>query len=157
MGMDANPLALLLPVSGLNQSDLARLAGVSRQAASVWMRGGAPGGMRVSHLLSLSRALGVGLAELAEPLPALEPELEDALRAELLWDSLYPGLLEFCAALALGEPRALARLVQVYGLYRAARAGGREVWTRYPEYRRHIKPARRAGLDLIWRLERGRA
>ena len=155
--METNPLALLLPVQGLNQSDLARLAGVSRQAVSLWMRGDAPAGMRVSHLLSLSRALGVGIAELAEPLPGFEPELERDLEAEFLWDGLYSGLLEFAAALARRDHKALARLAQVYGLYRASKAAGGAAWTDYPEYRRHIKPARREGLDRIWRLETSRA
>ncbi|MBI3299751.1 MAG: helix-turn-helix transcriptional regulator [Elusimicrobia bacterium] len=142
---------------GLSQSDLARLAGVSRQAVSLWLREESPADMRVSHLLNLARALGVGAGDLVEPLPVLDPGDEGRAVAELLWDGLYPGLGEFCAAIARDEDRALARLVQVYGLYRAAGAAGGNVWASFPRYKRLIKPARRQGLERVWNLETGRA
>lgn len=148
-----NPLSLAMVTRGLNQSDVARMAGVSRQAVSLWLREKSPGDMRVSTLLSLARALGVAAGDLAEPLPALAPEEERRAVTELLWDGLYPGLAEFCAALAREEEPALARLAQVYGLYRAAAAAGPAVWTGFPRYKRLIKPARRQGLERIWSLE----
>ncbi|MCC7441796.1 MAG: hypothetical protein IT285_09185 [Bdellovibrionales bacterium] len=54
-------------------------------------------------------------------------------------------------ALIQGEEPALARLVQVYGLYKAAKTAGRKVWERFPQYKRHIRPTRREQLEHVWR------
>lgn len=75
------------------------------------------------------------------------------MRVDFLWDGLYPDLRAFAAALAREDDKALARLVQADGLYRAAAAAGAAVWERFPSYKRHIKPLRRAGLERIWALE----
>lgn len=151
--MDSDALLLLMLVRGLCQSDLARLAGVSRQAVSLWCKGTGPAEMRVSHLLSLCRGLGLGVDDVVAPWPAPALETERAMRVDFLWDGLYPDLRAFAAALAREDDKALARLVQADGLYRAAAAAGAAVWERFPSYKRHIKPLRRAGLERIWALE----
>jgi transcriptional regulator with XRE-family HTH domain len=151
--MENQALLLLMLVRGLSQSDLARLAGVSRQAVSLWLKGGASAEMRVSHLLSLCRGLGLGVDDVVAPIPKLPPETERGMRADLLWDGLYPDLPAMGAALVREDDKALARLVQADGLYRAAAAVGASVWERFPAYKRYIKPLRRAGLERIWELE----
>ncbi|TBR17373.1 XRE family transcriptional regulator [bacterium] len=151
--MERNALLLLMLVRGLSQSDLARLAGVSRQAVSLWFREDGSADMRVSHLLSLCRGLGLGVDAVVAPLPEPPPDTERAMRVEYLWDGLYPDLPAFGAALAREDDKALARLVQADGLYRAAAAVGGAVWERFPAYKRHIKPQRREGLERIWDLE----
>lgn len=155
--MDKDALTLLMFARGLSQSDLARLAGVSRQAVSLWFKGDGRADMRVSHLLNLCRGLGLGVDKIVSPLPKLSREAEQAMRAEFLWDGLYPNLLAFSAALAREDDRALARLVQADGFYSAAGAVGSAVWRRFPAYKRHIKPLRRIGLERIWELENGPA
>jgi hypothetical protein len=72
------------------------------------------------------------------------------LEASLLWDHLYPDLDSFAFALGGGEPRALARLVQVYGLYAAESALGCVAWRAFPVYKRHIHPVRRRQLETLW-------
>jgi hypothetical protein len=47
------------------------------------------------------------------------------------------------------EPRAIARLVQVYGLFRSEKIIGRAVWRRFPEYRRFLHPARQEELGKL--------
>ncbi|TPW21444.1 MAG: Uncharacterized protein FD126_675 [Elusimicrobia bacterium] len=155
--MEKNALLLLMLVRGLSQSDLARLAGVSRQAVSLWFKGGGSADMRVSHLLNLCRGLGLGVDDVVAPLPKLPPETERAMRVDYLWDALYPDLPALGAALARQDDKALARLVQADGLYRAAAAVGTAVWERFPVYKRHIKPQRREGLERIWELEKSPA
>ncbi|MBI5881552.1 MAG: helix-turn-helix domain-containing protein [Elusimicrobia bacterium] len=155
--MNRHDLELLVESLSLGQSDLARLAGVSRQAVSLWFKGPDGGmGMRASHLIALSRNLGMSLDELTSPV-GLDEKSEQDMKAELLWDGLYPGLAGFCAALARGEDRALARLVQVYGLYKADAVAGESVWTGFPRYKRHVHPGRREGLEAVWRFETSRA
>ena len=147
-------LDVLMKVRGLNQSALAKAAGVSRQAVSLWFMKSAEDriGIRGAHLLELSRALNLSLDELVAPLPRLDPEGQESLTAELLWDKLYPDLVAFSIALARGELQALARLAQVFGLFRAAKMAGDAAWSRFPEYARLIHPQRRGDLERVWRL-----
>lgn len=156
--MTSSALLALMLSRGMNQADIARLAGVTRQAVSLWLRlpKGAIVDMKVSHLLNLSRGTGLSLDELTAPWPALGPE-EEALAAELLWDRAYASLLEFALALAREDDKALARLAHAYGLYRGARIAGDAAWGRFPQYKRHLQPQRREGLERVWRFETSRA
>lgn len=142
-------------VRDLNHSDLARAAGVSRQAVSEWFHpktpGDAPIPVRSRTWENLSRALNLPLEEFSRPLP-LTREESAPLTTLLLWDGLYPDLVAFAAAVVNEEPPALARLAQTYGLYAAAKAGGAAVWRRFPDYARHLHPNRRAELQRIWDL-----
>ncbi len=104
--------------------------------------------MRGSHLAGIGRALDVSLDSLMQPLPCLG-ENEDALRAHLLWDRLYEGLTEFAVALIGWEPRAVGRLVEVYGVYAAAKILGPSVWKRFGEYSRFTAPKRRGDLQTL--------
>lgn len=144
---------MLMMVRGLSQSDLARCAGVTRQAASLWFKSDDPDHVNVQsrHLEKLSRSLAVSMDELAQPLPALGDEADKgSLETTLLWDRLFPSLDDLAIAAARGEARALARLAQVYGLYAAERMAGRRAWKDFPRYKRHIHPVRRMELERLW-------
>lgn len=151
--MNVSTLSTLMKARGLSQSDLARRAGVTRQAASLWFRSADPRQVNVQsrHLEKLSQVLAVSMDDLARPLPALADEsTKSSLETALLWDRLFPSLDDFAIAVARGEERALARLVQVYGLYAAERMAGRRVWKDFPRYKRHIHPVRRRELERLW-------
>jgi transcriptional regulator with XRE-family HTH domain len=143
----------------LNQSDVARIAGVSRQAVSTWFKAAESGSANIQtrHLMALSEGLGVPAQVLLEPLPGLTREERARWRTTLLWDNLYPDLDAFVLGLARGEDRALARLVDRVGLYRAASIAGGAVWKRFSAYRRHLHPARRSGLERLWTARQSRA
>ncbi|MBI4231478.1 MAG: helix-turn-helix transcriptional regulator [Planctomycetes bacterium] len=143
----------------LSQSDLARMAGVSRQAVSLWLRGtegkGAndPVEVRSSHLVALARAAGVSVDDLVDDLPLLgDPETRADVETEMLWDRLYPGLIAFAAALAGREPAAVARLVQVRGMYGAAAVLGESIWNGFDGYKRFLPPVRRRECQRLWDL-----
>ncbi len=151
----AQGLLSLQTLRSLNQSDLARLAGVSRQAVSLWFKDAGAGRIKMSadHLLSLCRGLGISAEDLAADFPALDPGQRTRLEATLLWDRLYPTLEDLGIAACAGEPQALGRLVETYGLYASAGMLGPAVWERFTDYRGYIHPARRPGLERIWRLK----
>lgn len=78
------------------------------------------------------------------------------MRASLLWDGLYPDLADFAIAVNKGDPRAIARLLEVHGLYPTAKVIGDRVWTDFPRYARYIHPARRRQLETLYRWRRRR-
>jgi len=147
----------LMRVRGWSQSDVARMAGVSRQAVSLWFRNEATESidMRVSHLAALCRAARVSADDLLQSLPGNDnPKERRMLEAELLWDHLYPDPNMFAGALADFELVAVARLVQVRGIYAAARILGDRVWSEFLTYRQFMKPVRRKECERLWKLRR---
>ena len=79
------------------------------------------------------------------PISAVGP-----LQVSLLWDRLYPSTEDFIIALVKGEYRAVARLVQVYGLYRGDKILGKSVWKKFEKYKQLIQPVRRRQCEKIW-------
>ena len=146
--MFLNNIKVLCRLRGIRQSDLARKAGITRQAVSLWFRKGRRGEVpvRSDHLVRLCRALEIGIDDLMAPLP----ETGD-LEASLLWDRLYPDVFALVAAASDGEPRALARLVQVHGLLVTARLFGRQVIKGFQHYKKHIHPTRREQCEQVWK------
>lgn len=153
--MDIQRLRSHLKAKGWSQSELARRIGVSRQAVSLWLRGQGQVSVRSPHLFRVSEALGVPVSDLRRPLPGFGASHEP-VRAALLWDQLYPDLDDFAIAVNRWEPRAVARLVQVHGLYAAEKVLGPEIWGRFPTYAPHIHPVRRRELEALvrWRESR---
>ncbi len=131
------------------------MAGVSRQAVSLWFKEADSGQVKMSadHLLSLCRGLGVSAEDLAAEFPIFDPDQRAGLEAALIWDRLYPTLEELAIAACAGEAAALGRLVETYGLYASAAMLGPMVWERFAAYRVYIHFARRPGLERIWRLK----
>lgn len=147
--LNVRTLVALLKARGWTRAELARRVGVSRQAVSLWF-GGEEANLQGKHLIRVSEVLGVSVEELAKPLPCFEPEIHAQLRATLLWDRLFPDLDDFAVALSAGDPRALGRFVEVYGLYAAEATLGSLVWRDFPNYKRYIHPARRRELETLW-------
>lgn len=88
-------------------------------------------------------------------MPALDGDVDTATTA-LLWDGLYPDLVDFAIAAGRFELRAVGRLVEVYGLYAAAKILGPSVWKRFHEFKRFLHPVRRRQLEALveWRRNR---
>ena len=98
--MQRKNVKLLCKKIGLNQSDLARLAGVSRQAVSLWFKKEEDFiNIKSRNLDRLCRGLGISPDELLKDLPELEPV--GAWRTQFLWDRLYPDLESFALFKAL--------------------------------------------------------
>jgi hypothetical protein len=109
--------------------------------------------VRSGHLENLSRGLGLPIDDLVWPLPCLESEEErKRLSAELIWDRMYPDIEGFVLALCRNEPKALARLVEAYGLCSSARMAGAVVWSRFSEYKRFLPPALRRDIEPLWNM-----
>ena len=153
--MNTKFLKILSILRGYSQSDLARMTGISRQAVSLWFKNqSTQANIQSKHLEKLSSALEISLDELVKPLPALENEQNcQNLTTTLLWDKLYPSLESFFAAIINEEPRALARFVEVYGLYGASHNMGACVWKKFNDYKKYIHPIRRQQCEKIWNKE----
>ena len=106
--------------------------------------------IRGQHLLRVGQVLGIPVEALDRPLPG-EAEAQRHLRSAYLWDHLYPELSDFAVAVGRREPQAVARLVQVDGIYAAAKLIGRSAWTGFDDYKRFIHPARRRQLEGLVR------
>lgn len=157
--MNIQTLRALAKVRDKRASDIARMAGVSRQAVSKWMKAGAHAAISVrsQNLQHLADGLGIRADELLRSLPVLDDHaLRSAYETIFLWDRLYPGLEDFAIALVRGNEAALARLVQVFGLYKSANVAGPQVWRRFPFYKKHIRPIRREQLERLWKLRQER-
>ncbi len=148
-------LELLCRKRGLNQSDLSRLAGVSRQAVSLWFKKKEDFiDVRSRNLDRLCRELRISPNDLLKEMPVLEPV--GAWRAQFLWDRLYPDSESFALALSKGDLRAIGRLVQVWGLYRSAKVLGKVVWREFEKYAKYITPPQRRKCECIWALHENR-
>jgi transcriptional regulator with XRE-family HTH domain len=156
--MNINTLKMLMKIRSMNQSDIAKIAQVSRQSVSLWFASGSDfQNIQVLHLLRLSQALGISMDEFASPIPVFnDPDKCRSLSAEFLWDRLYPDLHAFFIALARRKYQAVARLAECRGLYESARVSGNIVWKEYPKYCRYIHPAKRKECDYIWKLHANR-
>lgn len=142
-------LEAFLKARDWTQAELARRVGVSRQAVSQWFQR-EEANLQARHLIRLAGALGVSVEDLARPLPCFDPDTHARLRAALLWDRLYPDLDDFAVALNSGDPRALARFVEIYGLYAAEATLGSAVWEEFEDYKRYLPPVRRSELETLW-------
>jgi transcriptional regulator with XRE-family HTH domain len=147
--MQVRTLQGLLKARGLSQAELARRVGVTRQAVSLWLQREVAN-IQSRHLLCLSQVLRVPVEVLARPLPCFSPDTHARLRATLLWDRLYPDLDDFAVAVNRADPRAVARFVEVYGLFAAEKTIGRTVWKKFPAYKRYINRGRRRQCEILW-------
>ena len=140
----------------LNQADIARASGVSRQAVSLWFSSdGDFQNVHVATLMKLSDSLEIDPAEFLEPLPGMDdPAAVRRLATEFCWDRACPDIYRFLAALADAEPRATARFIESRGIYAAASVLGQRIWDDYAGLRPLLPPVRRAEIDTAWRIHR---
>lgn len=149
-------LKAVMAKRGCSRADVARAAGVSRQAVSLWFRaGGDFCNVHAATLMKLCAALAIDPAELLKPLPGIsDAGAVRRLEAEFCWDRAYPDVYRFLAALADAQPRAVARFIESRGIHEAASAVGQRVWSDYAALRQLLPPIRRAEVDTICRIHR---
>ena len=148
--MLASNIKILCETRGLRHSDLARMAKISRQAVSLWFKKDKSknhSSIRLDHIYNLSKALGVKIDDLM--LPAIDV---NELEVTLLWDNLYPTVVELVNAAIKGEDRALARMVQVYGLLSSTKLYGKKVINNFTRFQKYIHPVRREETIRIWQI-----
>lgn len=143
----------------LSQSDLARLAKVTRQTVSRWFAVGRHanrGEINVESktLRRISEALKISANDL---ISSTEIPEKEKFETALLWDRAFGSLEEFAVALGRQELKAVARLVQVYGMFAAEKIVGQMVWRDFDRYARYIHPARRVECEKLCRLKQGLA
>ena len=150
--MNTATLKAYARAQGLNQSAIAKAAGVTRQAVSIWFSKQGKVDLLSSTLQRLALSLGVTGEALSQPLPILgDPVERKKWETDLLWDRLYPDLESFVAGVNRGQKTALARLVQMCGLYQAEKIAGRQVWKKFESYKALIHPARRREAEILWK------
>lgn len=132
----------------MNAAQLARACHVSRAAVTKWFSGRESFvNVETKTARTLAQVLGVPLAQLFEPIATLSQ-----FHTAFLWDCLYPSMEKFTLAVMLGDLVAMARFVQVAGLFKAEAVFGKKIITSFPKYKHYIKPVRRKSLETIWPL-----
>ena len=93
-----------------------------------------------SKLLEKAAALSQGLVELTRT------------QSAYLWDQRFPDIETFVVAAMNSNLDAVARTVEVHGLYGAADILGDIVWHSFDKYRRYLPPKKRQAMEAVWLL-----
>lgn len=153
-------LKVIAKMRGLSQSDLAKMAGLSRQAVSLWFKKTKNQrqveiNLQTKHLQKLSQSLHIRIDDLMNVLPCLDDlSYMESCQTSLLWDHLYPSVEDFVISLVRHEPRAMGRLVEIFGLFQAEKLIGNSVWKNFHKYKKHIHPIRRKECEHLWNLQK---
>lgn len=150
--MNRSTLKSLSRIKGIRQADIAAMAGVSRQAVNRWWTTDEEN-LNVLSITQerLAESFGVTMEVLSRNLPVVSNKSQrKKIETQLLWDKLYPDLERFACGVVVGHPEALARLVQVFGLFSAEKIAGKQVWKKFPQYKNKIHPGRRRTLEAVW-------
>ena len=141
-------LKILKIINNLNNSKLAQAAGLSRAAVTKWFQSDKDKiNMQTAHLFKMAENLNIPAQILLTPLADLTP-----FQTRFLWDSLYPDMESFLVAILEKRSPALARLVQVLGFHDAQKIAGKAIITGFLKYKKHLKPARKKQLEILWPL-----
>lgn len=134
----------------LNQATIAELASVSRASVTKWFQEGEGRdwvNVETKTIIQLAEALKISPEYFLKPLSNL-----DVYETRFLWDHLYPDMGTFLKALQERRLVALARLVQVLGLYAAVQVLGQVILKKFWDYAKYIKPSHRRSLETLWPL-----
>lgn len=138
----------LMSLNGINGAQLARRCHVSRAAVTKWFSTSENFiNVETKTARTIAQVLGVPLSQLFEPIAILSQ-----FYTAFLWDSLYPSMEKLIVAIMRGDAVAMARFVQVAGLFKAEAVFGKKIIVSFPKYKHHIKPARRKSLETLWPL-----
>ena len=154
--MNLDALKTIMRVRNRSGAEIARLAGVSRQAVSLWLNTEAKEcSVRSITLRRLADALGVSSDQLIFcDRNLMTQHSSPSLEARYNWDRLFPDINSFAIAIIQEDPRALARLAQTIGLFRAAKIAGKVVWRKFHSFKQEILPQRRSECESVWKIQR---
>ncbi|HPI39976.1 MAG TPA: helix-turn-helix transcriptional regulator [Pseudobdellovibrionaceae bacterium] len=154
--MNANTLFSYIEIKGIRPAQLARRVGISRQTLSEWKKKSKTNSninIYSQTQEKLAFELGLRYEDLNRAIEVLENKnLRKEIETELFWDKLYKNIESFSSAVIRGQPEALARLVQVYGLYASAKIAGNQIWDKFHLYKNKIHPAYRKQAEVLWKL-----
>ncbi len=159
--MNIEALEIIKKLRGLNSSKIARMAGVSRQAVSLWSKeadrsGGYPfANVRSATVVKLVESLGIGADRLLSSMKHQENKryMRD-FEIEFNWDKSFPSFTDFVVELLKGDLKALSRFVQTIGLFEASAILGKSIWKRFSLYKRFMHPKRREQCERIWKIQK---
>ncbi len=157
--MNVQTLYTLLELKQISAAQLANKAGISRKTLSAWkskaLKSNNPKINVYSHIQNqIETALKISPGILERSLIIhTDKKTNDSLTTQLLWDQLYFSIEIFILALLKGHPKAIARLVQVFGIYASYKLLGIVVWKKFPQYKAFIHPAYRKKTEVLWNLE----
>lgn len=158
MGMHIEALKLVMAQRDLGMADIARMAGVSRQAVFLWLAQDKENpiiNIQTVTLVRLAKALNLKIEQLMNvPLTISNEKKREELRARFIWDRMYPNLEGFLCACSRGEPRALARLIESYGLFGSVRIAGKGVWKKFDRLKKLLHPVLRKECEILWNLQK---
>lgn len=152
--MNPYTLKAILKVRGLKAADLSKSTGISKQLLSHWFaQKDLSLNIHSKNLTKLASGLGLSVDALSSPMPILEDGTErKALETNLLWDRIYPDLESLIRGILRHEETALARIVQIYGLFQAEKIIGKIVWKKFPSYKSKMSPVQRKQSEVLWNL-----
>ena len=149
--MNILALKLVAKFRGVSQSKISEFANVSRQRVSQWFSQSEEfvniGSISAANLAS---RLNVTCDVLLQAMPGLV-ELTRTQSA-YLWDQRFPDIETFVVAAMNSNLDAVARTVEVHGLYGAADILGDIVWHSFDKYRRYLPPKKRQAMEAVWLL-----
>ena len=153
--MHLGALKLLVAAKDWNQSQIAKMSMVSRQAVSLWFKSEKNSvDIHSSHLIALSDAAGCQIRNLVRAPAGLEnPTQRQELENYYNWDRSYKSIESFLVLVARGDLRALSRLVERSGIFVAASIVGVEIWEKFHEYKNFLPPQKRKAAELLWKKQ----
>jgi transcriptional regulator with XRE-family HTH domain len=156
--MNIEALKLIMAQRDLTKSDIARMARLSRQAVSLWFQKSTEEqfiNIHTSNLILLANALDVKVEKFINVPEVLSDQNKvDELSVRFLWDKMYVNLENFLCACVRGEPKALARLVENFGMFASAKIAGNAVWKKFDRLKKWLHPIRRKECEQIWNLQK---
>lgn len=141
-----------MTLKNIKPAELARRAGISRQAISRWFHISKDDHINAewNTILKIADALNIKPAQLSKDFfQSLTPETKLQYHSLLLWDHLYDSIESFSIALTKKEYKAVARYIQVFGILAAEKIFGSWVFKKFDQYAPYIHPVRRKELKIL--------
>ena len=148
--MYANTLRVILSLKNMKPAELARLAGITRQAVSKWFNASKQINAEWITITKVAGALQIAPSILSKDLfQSLSAENKLTYHSLLLWDHLFDSIESFAIALTKKDAKAVGRYVQVFGIFAAEKIFGKWVFKKFRQYSPYIHPVRRRELEKL--------